>query len=76
VIYCFNCKKHGEFDVDLKEPQQEFNCPKCGKLSPRKWLVNFEGHHDMAYWAKDDPKSRELITDMTEDAPGYDDIVI
>jgi len=76
VIYCFECKKHGEFDVNLQEPQQEFNCPVCGKISSRKWVVNFEGHYDMQHWAKDDHYTKESITDMAEDAPGYDEIAI
>lgn len=76
MIYCFECKKHGEFDVNLQEPSQEYDCPVCGKKSKRKWVVSFEGHYDMQHWCKDDRKSRESITDLAEDAPGYDDIVI
>lgn len=76
MIYCFECNKHGEFDVDLKEPTQSFKCPKCGKLSNRKWLVHFEGHYSMEHWAKDDPHSKEKITDMVDDVPGYDEMVV
>jgi hypothetical protein len=59
MIYCFKCEEHGEFDVDLPEPAQEYVCPVCGMVSKRVFAVWVEKHRTVDDWMKDEGKRKD-----------------
>ena len=42
--YTYNCKKHGNFDVDkpMSESSRPEKCPECGAEAERVWTANID----------------------------------
>lgn len=59
MIYCFECEEHGEFDVNLEKPAQQYKCPKCKKYAKRKFIVNTERHRTVDEWLNDQDKRKD-----------------